>query len=115
MAEIILDERNGSYVTKKREKLSHEGHNSSKFFSNFISSLQQPKKNKSSARPSKMYSMLTAAGSSKTDKHCWNWTILPLSMTIIKMFKNYGTFLLILFGCFCFGLTVASKECQGMT
>lgn len=106
-----LDEPNTSYLTKNREKLSHEGHNSSKFFSNFISS-SQPKKNKSSARSSKMYSMLTAS-SSKTDND-WNWTTFRLCMTIIRMSQNYGTFILILFGCFCFGLTVASKECQGI-
>ena len=112
MDKRILDKRNNSDVTKKGEKLRHEGHNSSKFSSNFISSLQ-PKKDKSSTRPSKMYSMLTTVSSSKTDKY-WNWTFLPLPITIIRMSQTYGTFILILFGCFCFGLTAAKKECQGM-
>jgi hypothetical protein len=34
-------------------------------------------------------------------------------MTLTSMSKNCGTFILILFGCFCFRLTVASRECQG--
>ena len=110
---ISLNEVNGLQNIKEGNNvISNEGQNSTNNLSNFLSSLHL-KENKSSTRPScKIYSIMSR-DMSKTGSHSKSTTILS-SKTITRINQNYkGTFILILFTCFCFGIALASKECQG--
>ena len=110
MDESILEDLNVLRLIENKNNGSNERHRPSNIFSNFSSS-QQLKKNKSSTGPYKTHSIMSRSAL-KTDAH-WNWTNIPLSKTIIRMNRNYGPLVLIVFACFCFGFTIASKECQG--
>ena len=100
----------------KKENNNHEWFNPSSYFSNFISSFQL-KNNKSSTRPPDNVDDMTILKKdisvTKTDLN-WNWICSFLSMTIITMNKMQNrNFILTLVICFSFGVTLASKECQG--
>ena len=116
MEKVILDERNGSSCVSKKETIaSNEGVDdnlSSKNSSNFISS-SKLKKNKSSTRLYKMDSIPSLKDTLHTNVYYWNKLFLKLLKNFVKISQNYGILTLILLVCFCFGLTLASKECQG--
>ena len=100
----------------KKENSNHEWFNPSSYFSNFISSFQL-KNNKSSTRPPDDVDDMTTRKKdisvTKTELN-WNWICSFLSMTIITMNKMQNRyFILTLVICFSFGVTLASKECQG--
>jgi len=102
----------------KKENSNHEWFNPSSYFSNFISSFQL-KNNKSSTRPPDDVDDMTIRKKdisvTKTELN-WNWICSFLSMTIITMNKMQNRyFILTLVICFSFGVTLASKECQGNT
>ena len=101
----------------KKENSNHEWFNPSSYFSNLISSLQL-KNNKSSTRPpdnndDDMKILKKDISVTKTDLN-WNWICSFVSMTINTMNKMQNrNFVLTLVICFSFGVTLASKECQG--
>ena len=111
---ISLDEVNGLQKTREGNNvISNEGPNSTNNLSNIVSSLHL-KENKSSTRRSGNKYSIMSRDISKTGSHS-NWTTILSSKTITRINQNYRiTFILILFACFCFGVTLASKECQGI-
>lgn len=111
---IPLDDVNGLRKIKEGNNvISNEGPNSTNNLSNFISSLHLKENKSSSRRSCKKYSIMSR-DISKTGSHS-SWMTFLSTKTITKINQNYGgSFILILFGCFCFGITLASKECQGI-
>ena len=129
MDERILDKLNSQTKARRRlesrrkfetkkEDGNQEWFKPSSYFPNFISSLQL-KNNKSSTRPpddghhDDAKNLQKHVSVIKTDLH-WSRIFSFLSMTIMKMNKLQNkNLILIVVICFSFGVTLASKECQG--
>ena len=115
MAKTISNEfgHNNASVSINKTSGSNEAYNNP---SNNISSISfsslQLKKNKIPSRSRiRMYSVVEKIGT-KTNLNEFA-SNMHLSKTITGMNPNHKMFMLILVISFCFGVTLASKECQG--
>ena len=116
MARRVSETRKSSFTAahQNKEMFKHEGHNSSKLFSQPHSLLHEQHEQKPTAKVSNQLHQTNILTSKTDQSRKWTHPSAAAAKTIAKKCYNYGFLLMLLLGSILFGYTQAKKECEGI-